>query len=299
MPSAADPLYSFKSVTIPQRDDPRLEKLAKRCESCRPMGMFRSSNDEFLLCYDGMKNILISADLLLTVLMRRVWLVCRPPRRPQPVDRDDRVGRHSRACRLAPAIRAPLRLAFHRDPARRDRAARADHPGQRCALYLGRARGYGRAANAGRAGGVRAGDDLAGTARARGDEPCGRGGAARPEHTRGAANRAARLRAHPDDPVIPAWVARVAVAVDDILFAEQLAAALATVEPGAVVALVSGRVAVHAFSAISRACMRVRWTLELLQMAGVRATWIIYELRFFVIVSFASQCIRAFCRILV
>ncbi|KAI0792219.1 Dbl domain-containing protein [Abortiporus biennis] len=45
-------LIDFKSVTIPQRDDPRLEKLAKRCESCRPMGMFRSSKDEFLLCYD-------------------------------------------------------------------------------------------------------------------------------------------------------------------------------------------------------------------------------------------------------
>lgn len=45
-------LTDFKSVTIPQRDDPRLEKLAKRCESCRPMGMFRSSKDEFLLCYD-------------------------------------------------------------------------------------------------------------------------------------------------------------------------------------------------------------------------------------------------------
>lgn len=44
---------SFKSVTIPQRDDPRLEKLAKRCESCRPMGMFRTNQDEFLLCYDG------------------------------------------------------------------------------------------------------------------------------------------------------------------------------------------------------------------------------------------------------
>jgi hypothetical protein len=48
-----DHIFSFKSVTIPQRDDPRLEKLAKRCESCRPMGMFRSSDDEFLLCYDG------------------------------------------------------------------------------------------------------------------------------------------------------------------------------------------------------------------------------------------------------
>lgn len=46
-------LFSFKSVTIPQKDDPRLEKLAKRCESCKALGMFRSSNDEFLLCYDG------------------------------------------------------------------------------------------------------------------------------------------------------------------------------------------------------------------------------------------------------
>ncbi|OBZ74126.1 Rho1 guanine nucleotide exchange factor 1 [Grifola frondosa] len=45
-------LTDFKSVTIPQREDPRLEKLAKRCESCQPMGMFRSSKDEFLLCYD-------------------------------------------------------------------------------------------------------------------------------------------------------------------------------------------------------------------------------------------------------
>ncbi|PCH44559.1 Dbl homology domain-containing protein [Wolfiporia cocos MD-104 SS10] len=45
-------LTDFKSVTIPQRDDPRLEKLAKRCESCKPRGMFRTSQDEFLLCYD-------------------------------------------------------------------------------------------------------------------------------------------------------------------------------------------------------------------------------------------------------
>jgi RHO1 GDP-GTP exchange protein 1/2 len=44
---------SFKSVTIPQRDDQKYEKLAKRCESCRPMGMFRTSENEFLLCYDG------------------------------------------------------------------------------------------------------------------------------------------------------------------------------------------------------------------------------------------------------
>ncbi|KAF8990664.1 Dbl-like domain-containing protein [Cyathus striatus] len=45
-------LNDFNSVTIPMREDPRLASLAKRCESCRPMGMFRSAEDEFLLVYD-------------------------------------------------------------------------------------------------------------------------------------------------------------------------------------------------------------------------------------------------------
>ncbi|KAN0135929.1 CNH domain containing protein [Lactarius tabidus] len=45
-------LSDFKSLMIPQRDDPRHEQLAKRCESCRPMGMSRSSENDFLLCYD-------------------------------------------------------------------------------------------------------------------------------------------------------------------------------------------------------------------------------------------------------
>jgi hypothetical protein len=47
---AYDHQFSFKSVTIPVCDG--YERLAKRCESCRPMGMFRVEN-EFLLCYDG------------------------------------------------------------------------------------------------------------------------------------------------------------------------------------------------------------------------------------------------------
>jgi hypothetical protein len=45
-------LNDFKSVTIPQRDDARLAYLAKRCEACRPIGMFKSAEDEFLLCYN-------------------------------------------------------------------------------------------------------------------------------------------------------------------------------------------------------------------------------------------------------
>ncbi|KAF8159396.1 CNH domain-containing protein [Crassisporium funariophilum] len=45
-------LHDFDSITIPQREDPRHAQLAKRCESCRPLGMFRSTDEEFLLCYD-------------------------------------------------------------------------------------------------------------------------------------------------------------------------------------------------------------------------------------------------------
>jgi len=44
-------LTDFKSVTIPLRDEARLEKLVKRSESCKPKGMFRIA-EEFLLCYD-------------------------------------------------------------------------------------------------------------------------------------------------------------------------------------------------------------------------------------------------------
>jgi hypothetical protein len=45
-------LHDFESITIPQREDPKHAQLAKRCESARPLGMFRSSEEEFLLCYD-------------------------------------------------------------------------------------------------------------------------------------------------------------------------------------------------------------------------------------------------------
>ncbi|RXW24819.1 hypothetical protein EST38_g1034 [Candolleomyces aberdarensis] len=47
-----DMIDSFKSVTIPQKDNPNLGPIARRCESCKPLGMFRCSEDEFLLCYD-------------------------------------------------------------------------------------------------------------------------------------------------------------------------------------------------------------------------------------------------------
>jgi len=45
---------SYESVVIPQRDDVNFAYLPKRSDSCRPIGMFRSSDQEFLLCYDGM-----------------------------------------------------------------------------------------------------------------------------------------------------------------------------------------------------------------------------------------------------
>ena len=46
-------LGSSSSVTIPQKEDPRLEKLVKRIELGRPLGIHRLYEDEFLLCYDG------------------------------------------------------------------------------------------------------------------------------------------------------------------------------------------------------------------------------------------------------
>ncbi|KAF9779315.1 CNH domain-containing protein [Thelephora terrestris] len=45
-------LSDEKSVSIPRVEDPRLEKLAKKIKWCKPMGVFRSNKDEFLLCYD-------------------------------------------------------------------------------------------------------------------------------------------------------------------------------------------------------------------------------------------------------
>ncbi|KAF7371013.1 hypothetical protein MSAN_00735500 [Mycena sanguinolenta] len=42
-------LNDFKSVTIPLR---RLAPLSKRCDACRPIGMFRTNEDRFLLCYN-------------------------------------------------------------------------------------------------------------------------------------------------------------------------------------------------------------------------------------------------------
>ncbi|KAK0214906.1 CNH domain-containing protein [Armillaria fumosa] len=44
-------LMDFKSKTIPTLKEGHAA-LAKRCEGCRPLGMFRSKEHEFLLCYD-------------------------------------------------------------------------------------------------------------------------------------------------------------------------------------------------------------------------------------------------------
>ncbi|KAF9441660.1 Dbl homology domain-containing protein [Macrolepiota fuliginosa MF-IS2] len=42
-------LENLSSVTIPVTNDSRL---AQRCESCRPLGMFRVNEEEFILCYN-------------------------------------------------------------------------------------------------------------------------------------------------------------------------------------------------------------------------------------------------------
>lgn len=48
------PCDSFGSITLPQKEDPKHAQTIKRCENARPIGMFRSTDEEFLLCYDGL-----------------------------------------------------------------------------------------------------------------------------------------------------------------------------------------------------------------------------------------------------
>ena len=57
--STTDRLLTYNgqpcSVTMPLFNNTHrdLKKLTKRCRSCRPMGLFRSGKEEFLLCYDS------------------------------------------------------------------------------------------------------------------------------------------------------------------------------------------------------------------------------------------------------
>ncbi|KZP01565.1 Dbl-like domain-containing protein [Calocera viscosa TUFC12733] len=45
-------LADFKSDTIPHANDQRWGGIAKRFETCKPIGIYRTSSEEFLLCYD-------------------------------------------------------------------------------------------------------------------------------------------------------------------------------------------------------------------------------------------------------
>ncbi|KAJ6488823.1 CNH domain-containing protein [Mycena sanguinolenta] len=45
-------LLQYVSAIVPKAwEDERFSSLAQRCQSCRPMGIFRTSGDDFLLCY--------------------------------------------------------------------------------------------------------------------------------------------------------------------------------------------------------------------------------------------------------
>jgi hypothetical protein len=48
-------------VKIPQFNDQRFEELAMRCNVRRPLGIFRSNANEFLLCYNGACHLAVSA----------------------------------------------------------------------------------------------------------------------------------------------------------------------------------------------------------------------------------------------
>lgn len=100
------------------RDRPHLAELQRRCESGKPLGMFRSTETEFLLCYDcespgiTFRRGLTSCDLSLRYIcrsvgqshasrrLRLIFLVCshgEPNRDCQPIDwegRPDSVAFH-------------------------------------------------------------------------------------------------------------------------------------------------------------------------------------------------------------
>jgi hypothetical protein len=56
--SALINLFRLESVTIPSEHQ-RLAPLGKRLETCRPIGIFRAKEDEFLLCYAGESYFLL------------------------------------------------------------------------------------------------------------------------------------------------------------------------------------------------------------------------------------------------
>jgi hypothetical protein len=43
----------WKSCVFPRRDDLRFKNLWKSCDESRPLGIFHSSADQFLLCYES------------------------------------------------------------------------------------------------------------------------------------------------------------------------------------------------------------------------------------------------------
>jgi hypothetical protein len=45
--------------TIPDLSAPHMAHLSRRLEGTRPLGMFRLSEKEFLLCYDGIPHIFV------------------------------------------------------------------------------------------------------------------------------------------------------------------------------------------------------------------------------------------------
>ena len=86
-----------------RREDPRLEKRVKRCESCRPMGVFRLNKDEFLLCYDGTSLTMKGLRSEGSNVHCRIWAIRRQTRTKSPYGHN-RTGGNSRVRRLAPAM---------------------------------------------------------------------------------------------------------------------------------------------------------------------------------------------------
>lgn len=91
-------------VGIPQRNDPRLKKVARRIRPRRPVEMLKWKKDKFPLCCGG-AFLAGGSEAEGFLVIRRVWPVCRQPRGPKS-------NGHSGAGRRVSALYSPLQPAI-------------------------------------------------------------------------------------------------------------------------------------------------------------------------------------------
>ena len=91
------------------RDKPALGDLQRRCEAAKPLGMFRSTETEFLLCYDCMSNQPVPS----SYANHSLWYLCGPARRAEPRLPGYRMGGSPRQRGIPPAVPPARVVTIH------------------------------------------------------------------------------------------------------------------------------------------------------------------------------------------